>query len=191
MIEFIQNHPLITFGVSNAFVFVAGYLLCHVRNGFKANRLWNEWVAAEQDPLCKEYLHNPIRDAEIPQDEDDWTGYQQTVRPTQVIEVGVRPSHEVIDDHVPTRKFNVYLEALPSQTQVLPEAPVSPAMVTYFGTPGYVGRHSAEGRSEAAVRALNTATGSMPVINKNALRILSPDWRNDTTLPEVRELELV
>jgi hypothetical protein len=191
VIEFVQNHPFISLGLSHAFIFAAGYLLNHVRNGFKADRLWQEWMAAEEDPLCKEYLRNPIRDAAIPRDEDDWTGYQQAVRPTQVIEVGVRPSHEVLDDYVPTRNYNVYLESLPSQTQVLPEAPVSPAMAAYFGTPNYVGRHSSEGRTEAALRALNTATGSMPVINTNATLILSPEWRRNMGLPEVRELELV
>jgi len=184
--EFVQAHPFISLGFSHAFIFVAGYLLKTVRVGFKENRLWDEWMASEEDPLTQEYLRSPIRDSVIPVEEDDWTEYQKSVRPTQVIQVGARP-----EPVTATRNYDVYLDDLPTQQTSLPEAPVSPAMAAYFGTPNYRGRHSSEGRSEAAVRALNTATGTIPVINPNALRVLDQGWRANTPVPEVRELELV
>ena len=183
--QFVSAHPFISLGISHAFIFLAGYLLCHIRAGFKANKLWDEWEAAESDPLVDEYLHNPIREAVIPEEDDDWTGYQQTIRPatTEVIPVGRRP-----------RTYDTYLDELPTRAiDTLPEAPVSPAMAAYFGTPGYVGRHSAEGRTDAELRALNTSTGTFPRIDwdGDAARVLCGDWRGNAEIPHVRELELV
>jgi len=184
--EFVDAHPFISLGISHAFLFVAGYLLKTVRVGFTVNRIYDEWLAAEADPLTQEYLRSPIRDAVIPVDEDDWTGYQQAVRPTQVIQVGARPEPE--PEPETTRNWDVYLAELPRQNPAA--APVSPAFA-YLGTPGYVGRHSAEGRTETQVRALNTSTGSFPVLNPNALRVLDQGWRDNVPILETRELELV
>mgnify|MGYP003575934747 FL=1 len=183
--QFIEQHPFITLAITHAFIFTAGYLLSTVRSGFKANKLWDEWVAAEEDPLTKEYLHNPIRDAVIPQEDDDWDEYQRSVRPlqtTQVLTVGARP-----------RSYDTYLEKLPTERLgTIPEAPVSPAMASYFGTPNYVGRHSAEGRTEAEVRALNTPPGSFPAIDwDQSSRVLCGDWRENAEIPETKELVLV
>lgn len=192
--QFVSQHPFISLGISHAFMFLAGYILHHFRNSLKINRLWDEWEASEEDPLVEEYLHNPIRDAVIPEYDDDWTGYQQAVRPTQTIQVGVRPSHEVLDDYVPpTRNWDTYLANLPVQRETAPsDSPVSPAMVAYFGTPGYVGRHSTEGRTEAEVRALNTATGSFPAVNWDEdAYVLRQNWKDNAVLPPPRELELV
>ena len=160
----------------------SGFAGAALATGIQAWRTNKAWDAADNQRLYDEYLKNPI----IVDDEDDWTEYQQTVRPERATQPIRRVSLDTTEIR-PARNYDVYLDAIP----------VSPATTSYLGTEGYVGRHSRDGRTEAQARALNTSTGTFKVvtIDIKANRAPAPgytwldeSWRKEGRLPEVHEL---
>jgi len=178
--QFVQDHLGLTIAI---LCLASGFAGAALTAGIQAYRTNKAWDLADNQRLYDEYLKNPIR---VDDEEDDWTEYQQTVRPQRQYEP-VRQVSLAVTEIRPVRNYDVYLDAIP----------VSPAPTSYLGTEGYVGRHNRDGRTEAQVRALNTSTGTFKVvpIDIRGYRAPAPgytwldeSWRKEGRLPEVHEL---